>query len=115
MSEKATPGALDNDYAKQFKQACAEWTDHRFVSSDQVYNLAMFSIYIVNLADHAGWLYCGHSYKAGVGMSVLVVKAMVDDMPMVCFTSGRTFCNCVGIFVRKMLNDMVEWRPDQYR
>ena len=110
-----TPDVLDTEVYRQFEEQLSKWTDNRFLDQDQVRALGLFTVYIVNLADHFGWVYCGHSFKVSVGMSTLTIKSMVDDLPMVCFTSGRTFQNCVKIFIRKMLGDMVEWRNDQYR
>jgi hypothetical protein len=105
----------ETEHVKEFETALAKWADQRFVTRDQVRALAMFSLYLVNLAEHGGWSYYGHSFKAGSPMSVLVIKATIQEEPVVCFNSGRTFCNCVRIFLRKLEADLVEWRPDQYR
>jgi hypothetical protein len=103
------------EHVKQFEAALQGWTDQRFVTQDQIKGLAMFSLYLVNLAEHGGWSYYGHSYKVGSPLGVLVIKATFDETPMVCFNSARTFCACVSIFLRKIDNDLVEWRVDQYR
>lgn len=105
----------ETEYVERFETSLAGWTDERFVSRDQIRALAMFSLYLVNLAEYGEWSYYGHSYKATQPLGVLVVKATMDEAPVVCFTSARTFCSCVRIFLRKLESDLVEWRPDQYR
>lgn len=107
-------GPKDNGHVEGFKESLEAWTDHRFVSREDIEALAMFVMYIVNLADAGGWLYRGHSFRMGVGLSTLVVKAMLDDTAVVCFVSGKTFVNCVRIFLRKLDEDVVEWRQDKY-
>lgn len=105
----------DNGHVRDFKASLEAWTDHRFVSSDQVYALAMFSLYLVNIAEAGDWSYYGHSFKVGKPLSVLVIKATINERPVVCFTSARSFCSCVAIFLRKDEMGLVEWRDDQYR
>lgn len=48
-------------------------------------------------------------------MSTLTVKATIDGVPYVVFTSGRDPASCVRMFIRKIEADLLEWRPDQYR
>lgn len=105
----------ETEYVKRFETSLAKWTDERFVSRDQVRALSMFGLYLVNLAEHGKWSYYGHSYKAGQPLGVLVIKATIDEVPVVCFTSALSFCDCVCIFLRKLENELVEWRRDQYR
>ncbi len=106
---------MANQYLDEFEKALETWTDERFVTRVQVRSLAMFSVYIVNFAEAGGWEYSGHSYKPGVPMGCLTVKAYVDDLPVVVFTSGRTHTSCVQTFIRKVETDLLEWRPDRYR
>lgn len=99
----------------EFEKALESWTDERFVSRDAIRALAKFSSHLVNISDHGGWSYYGHSYKAGTTLGCLVIKATIDDTPVVCFTSARSFCTCVKIFLRKCEEDLVEWQGDKYR
>ena len=105
----------DTEYVKRFDEALRNWTDERFVSRDQIRDLAMFNLYLVNLAEADGWDYYGHSWKQGRVMGCLVVKATVEGAPYVAFTSARNITNGIGIFLRKMRGDAVEWVPDRFR
>lgn len=107
--------AKDKEYVEQFKAAVKGWTDERFLSRKQLYALARFFLYLVNLAEADGWQYDGHSLKVGVPMSVLVVKATIDGVPYVVFTSARTTVGCVVTFMRKLDEDLLEWRKDRFR
>lgn len=102
-------------HLEEFEQALARWTDERFVSREQVRALSMFSVYLVNLAEREGWEYDGHSFKVASPMSVLTVKATIDGVPQVVFTSGRTHTACVQHFIKKLEQGWLEWRADRYR
>lgn len=107
--------ARDSEYVKQFRTAVEEWTDERFLSRRQLFAGAMFLLYLVNLADEDGWSYDGHSMKVGVPMCMLVVKATIEEVPYVVFTSARTTMGCVVTFLRKLEEGLLEWREDRYR
>lgn len=105
---------MDTEYVKQFEESLEAWTDHRFVSADDVKTMTMFILYIVNLADHKGWVYLGHSWRESGSLGCLVVKALVDDIPSVVFTNARTPVAGMRIFLRKLDADFLEWIPDKY-
>lgn len=108
-------GAMNNVYLAQFEESLEGWTDHRMITSTQIRDLAMFTLYLVNLAEADGWQYDGHSFKMGVPLGCLVVKATLEGVPHVVFTSGRTPMGCVTIFMRKLEGGLLEWVPDRYR
>jgi len=74
----------------------------------------MFCLYIVNLAEHGGWQYRGHSWKESEYLGCLTVKAVVDGIPSVVFTSAKTATSGMSIFLRKMDADLLEWVKDKY-
>lgn len=106
--------AMDNKYLEQLEEALASWTDHRCVSADEIRTLTMFNMYLVNLADNAGWVYRGHSWKESEYLGCLVVKATVDEVPSVVFTNAKTPIDGMRIFLRKLEADFLEWVPDKY-
>ena len=105
---------MDNETIERFDQSLEVWTDSRFASREQLRALAMFGLYLVNLSEHDGWVYVGHSYKRGVGLGSLVIKAMSNDTSVVTFISARTFMNCVAIFLKRLEDGVLEWRDDKY-
>lgn len=105
---------MDNETLGRFGEALAEWTDHRFITADEIWTLAMFHLYIVNLADEGGWVYRGHSWKEKDHLGCLVVKALVDEVPSVVFTNAATYMGGIRIFLRKLEGDFLEWVPDKY-
>lgn len=106
--------AKDNKYLEAFDLALADWTDHRFVSADEIRTLAMFHMYLVNLAEADGWVYRGHSWKESASLGCLVVKAVVEGVPSVVFTNAKTSTAGMRIFLRKLEGDFLEWVPDKY-
>lgn len=105
----------DNPYLAEFRQALEVWTDERMITREQLWALSMFFLYLVNLSEEDGWDYDGHSMKVGSPMCTLTVKAHLEGIPYVVFTSGRTTISCVRVFIRKLEEGLLEWRPDQYR
>lgn len=106
---------MENGHVDGLRESLEAWTDHRFVSRGELYALAMFTKYLVNLAEHDGWTYDGHSWKEKTGMGTLTVKATLEGVPHVVFTSGRTYVGSVVIFIRKMEEGWLEWVLDRYR
>lgn len=104
----------DTEHVRNFEQALANWTDARFVSAEDISTMTMFIKYLVNLAEHDGWTYRGHSWKESSYMGCLVVKAEVEEVPSVVFTNGKTLTGCMRIFLRKLEGDMLEWVPDKF-
>lgn len=115
LGEYVLEGAMDNAHLEGFKKALEGWTDERMVSRDQLWALAMFVLYLVNLGEADGWSYDGHSLKVGVPMSTLTVRATIEGVPYVVFTSGRTTMACIRVFMRKLEEGLLEWCPDRYR
>ena len=106
---------MKNDTIDKFRESLDGWIDERFVTRADLWALAMLSVYIVNLSEQDGWVYDGHSFKVGTPMCCLTVKATIDGIPQVVFTSGRTHTGCVRAFITKLEQGLLEWRNDRYR
>lgn len=104
----------DTETIERFEESLKSWTDSRLVSADQIRTMTMFLMYLVNLADHDGWVYRGHSWKESDYLGCLVVKAVVDGVPSVVFTNAKTPIGGMRIFLRKLEGDFLEWVPDKY-
>lgn len=104
----------DTESVREFDKSLETWTDARFVTAAEIRVMTMFLMYLVNLADHAGWEYVGHSWKQSEYLGCLVVKAVVDGVPSVVFTNAKTPINSMRIFLRKLDADFLEWVPDKY-
>ncbi len=105
---------MDTEHVKVFEQSLLDWTDSRFLTREQLRVVAMFTMYLVNLGEADGWSLRGYSWKESSYMGCLVVKATVNDLPQVVFTSAMTPISGMGIFLRKMKADCLEWIPDKY-
>lgn len=105
---------MDTEYVEQLRVALASWTDNRFVSAQEIETMTMFLLYLVNLADHDGWQYRGHSWKESEPLGCLVVKAVVDGVPSVVFTNAKTAVGGMRVFLRKLEGEFLEWVPDKY-
>lgn len=108
-------GPKDTPHVAEFDKALEAWTDHRFISRENIRDLARFNMYLVNLAEDDGWTYVGHSLSVETPMGRLVVRGTLDGVPHVVFTSGRTPMEMVRTFLRKMDEGWLEWSVDKYR
>lgn len=106
---------MGNQHLEQFELALEDWKDERFIGKQELRALAMFYMYLVNLAEDDGWAYAGHSLKMGTPMCTLVVKSWHGEVPQIVFTSARDPTTCIRIFLRKLEEGLLEWRKDQYR
>lgn len=106
---------LKSPHAEAFRVALEGWTDERHLSRSHLWDLWVFYGYLENVAGGQGWRYDGHSWKASAPLGTLVVKATLDGVPVVCFTSARTLLNAISILVRKLGEDGVNWVKDKFR
>lgn len=104
----------DSEHIRNLDTSLETWTDSRFISAGEIKTLAMFTMYLVNLADHHGWVYRGYSWKESEHLGCLVVKAVVDGAPSVVFTNAKTPTEAMRIFLRKLEENFLEWIPDRY-
>lgn len=105
----------NSEHVAEFEKALLAWTDSRFLSREQLRVVAMFTMYLVNLADHDGWSLDGYSWKESEYLGCLVVKATVDGVPSVVFTNAATAIGGMSIFLRKMEAGVLEWVKDKFR
>lgn len=106
---------MKNAYLDGFRASLKDWVDERFLSKDDLYALAMFTMYLVNLLEDQGATYDGHSLRLGTYMCLLVVRGTVDGIPSVVFTNGHTPISCIRIFIRKAEAEVLEWTKDRFR
>lgn len=104
----------NSEHVQEFEKALLSWTDARFLTRDELRTVAMFTMYLVNLGDHDGWVLRGYSWKESTYLGCLVVKAVVDGVPSVVFTNAKTAVASMRIFLRKLEGDFLEWVPDKY-
>ncbi len=107
--------AMDSEHVRVFEQSLDDWTDSRFLTREQLRVVAMFTMYLVNLAEEDGWDLDGYSWKESAFMGCLVVKATKDELPVVVFTSAKTPISGMTVFLRKLEADCLEWVPDKFR
>lgn len=81
---------------------------------EKVLTCYMFLVYLVNLLGPLGIHYRGHSLRERAALDLLVVKVTIEGEGKVCFVSGRTPISCMAVFLRRLEEDTVEWRPDRY-
>jgi len=105
----------NSEHVQTFEQSLSTWTDSRFLTRDQLRTVAMFTLYLVNLAEADGWQLDGYSWKQSDYLGCLVVKATVAGIPSVVFTNAKTPIGGMKVFLRKLDAGLLEWIPDKFR
>lgn len=106
---------MNSAHVKAFHKSLEGWVDQRFISREELETVAMFTMYLVNLLERRGHVYYGYSWKESPRMGCLVVKIDHEGTPQVAFTNARTCTASMRIFLRRLQEDVVDWRPDRYR
>jgi len=73
-----------------------------------------YILYLVNIFDDAGITYRGDNYKYQGQINLLVVKATIDDNPVVTFINAMTRQQAVKIFLDQLGERRVLWYPDKW-
>jgi len=107
--------AMDNVHVAGFHEALEGWTDHRFISRDELEAVSVFCMYLVNIVEARGFTLYGHTWKKTGRLGCLVVKVDREGTPYVGFTNASTLIGSMRIFLRRMQEDSVDWRPDRFR
>lgn len=95
-----------------------EYTWEKAVSNDKLQRdmlalLYFFDMLMMRIVDGQPAIY-GCSFSQRGQHSMLVVKALVDDIPRVAYVTERTPTGCVVSFSRMWLEDRVKWHKDKY-
>lgn len=106
---------MNSKRVEEFAKVLEDWKDTRFMAKDEVLSAYKFLVLQVNLAEQDDWQYDGHSLKISLPMSVLTVKATIEGVPYVVFSSGRTTMECIRSFLRKQEGGFLDWRKDRFR
>lgn len=106
--------AKGNQHLEGLEQTLQQWTDERYFTRDSLRDVYLYERYLVNLLDDRDIIYRGDSFRYSLPLSLLVVKVTIGDEPYVCFINGRLRETCYRIFLRRLQEDTVEWRVDQY-
>ena len=96
-------------------KALQQIDDERILRRQDVWVWYVFNEWLVNLGELQGWEYCGQSFTLKQPMSLLVVRATLDGIPHVAFSSGRTPTACMRAFLRKADEGWLEWSVDRFR
>jgi hypothetical protein len=84
------------------------------LSRDSVRVWHRFNMYLVNLMDDVGGAIRGYSLKFQGPLVLLVVKAQIDDIPLVAFVTAQTPTDSMAIFLAQLEERRVAWRPDKF-
>jgi len=81
---------------------------------DDIMTYILFNEYLVNLLEAAGLYWRGQSFSNRGWAVLLVVKAAKGDTPYVGFVTERTTTACMRVFLRKLGEGSVNWKPDKF-
>jgi hypothetical protein len=102
------------DYWTEWEHTLETWTDERHITRKDLDTMVRFELQLLNLLADRGLDYRGESFKYGTPMSLLVVKVYDQRTAKVAFVNGRHRVECARIFLRKLLEDRVNWQDDKF-
>lgn len=106
---------MEHPGLKRLVDVCGQWTDQREIERIELQALLLFSIYGPCETSQSDDPLTGFSFRQEERQGLLVVRRLREDVHEVCFINGRTFVDCVRIYVRKWLEDTLRWYPDRFR
>lgn len=104
----------ENPHLNGLQEMLAGNADQRYFTTEEYTTAYMYTKYLVNLMEDAGYQFRGESFKYGVPLCLLVVKGVVENAPMVCFINALSRLNAYKIFLQRLEEGTLEWRRDQY-
>lgn len=73
-----------------------------------------FHYYVVNLLEEQGLTFRGYTVRDKGWATLLVMKVVRGDLPLVAFFTERDTTGCIKVFFRKLANETLAWVPDKY-
>jgi hypothetical protein len=85
-----------------------------YMSKSQFRALVTLNNRMPNVLDPLGYTFVSLSFRESDSLPLLIVKVRNDEGTWICFTNGRSFFNCVVIFLRKLAENRIAWRADKF-
>jgi hypothetical protein len=89
-------------------------TDYRLYEKQDVASVLLFGFHAVDFLHMHGYEYRGHNIKDMGWCFLLVVKATLEDTPLVAFINERTPAHCMRVFIRRLEEKRVKWQEDKF-
>ena len=99
------------EYVRAIKPSEADW---RPEDEQQLRCLYYFFTYVLEGISHSGNGVWRCSFRQRETTCLLVVGRVQGDIPQVVFITGRTPTDFILIYIRKLVNDTLEWQVDRY-
>jgi len=88
--------------------------DHRIYEKQDVDSVLLFCFHLEDLMSNCGAELRGWNVASLGWCYRLIVKATIDDTPLVAFISERTTSHCMRVFLRQMEEKRVKWSLDRF-
>ena len=105
---------LPKDHLDWLRSWYADLVDTRRIDDTFVRALVYFEEKVVGPHPEIGLTITGYSIRQREVRCILCVKGDFAGIPRVAFVTERTNTDCILVFVRKWLNDTLEWNHDKY-
>ncbi|MCK4626720.1 MAG: hypothetical protein KAV00_15510 [Phycisphaerae bacterium] len=92
----------------------AQVTDHRLYEEQDVKAGLLFVFHPEDLLSKFGCEYKGHNVASLGWCYRLIIKVVMDGIPLVAFINEGTPTRCMRVFVRKLEEGRVTWQKDKY-
>jgi len=94
--------------------AMEQWTDHRVIGAVDLENLLLFLLYVPKVLSQLGIKVKGFVSRQKQGQTLLTVKAVENDLPLIVFVTSESTIGCMVRFLDLMESDKLTWVRDRY-
>lgn len=105
---------ISTEYLHPVQAACEQWDDGRVITSIDLENLVLWWQYLPRVLSQSGYRYRGFVVRQKAGQSLLTVKVVEGDTPLVVFVTAATPTGCVSRFWDLWERDTLVWCKDRY-
>ncbi|MCK5292976.1 MAG: hypothetical protein KAR39_13280 [Thermoplasmata archaeon] len=105
---------ISEEYLYPVQAAMEQWTDGRVIGAVDLENLLLFMLYVPYILSQSGTTYKGYVSRQRGDQTLLTVKAVEKETPLVVFITSDSTTGCMCRFLDMLENDKLVWVKDRY-
>lgn len=105
---------IPEKYLYPVQAAMEQWTDKRIIGDVDLENLLLFLLYVPKVLSQFGVTVQGFTCRQKQGQTLLTVKALEGETPLIVFITSDTPTGCMVRFNDLLEADKLNWVRDRY-
>lgn len=91
-----------------------QWTDQRIIPVADLESLLLFLFYVPRVLSESGMRFLGFISRQKQGQTLLTVKAVEGDTPLVVFVTSNNTTGCMVRFLDLLEAGKLNWVRDRF-